>query len=107
MAQGMRTPALTPAPSPAPAPAEDPIPTPTTTAKTADDQFLRPHPIGVRDARRHLGALVHVVAANGVEFDGTLRAADGRTLTVERESEAGTMTHAVAVADVKALQVWR
>jgi hypothetical protein len=100
------------APSPAPTPA--PITEPereadgSSVAEAAPaDQFLRRHPIAVRDAGRHLGASVHIVAVDGAEFDGTLRAADGRTLTVERESEAGTMTHAMAVRDVKALHVWR
>lgn len=101
-----------PPPAPTPAPITDPEPESepdgSSVAEAAPaDQFLRRHPIAVRDARRHLGASVHIVAMDGTEFDGTLRAADGRSLTVERESEAGTMTHAMAVRDVKSLQVWR
>ncbi|HEX5043579.1 MAG TPA: hypothetical protein VFV75_11770 [Candidatus Polarisedimenticolaceae bacterium] len=69
--------------------------------------LLRAHPIALREARRHIGATVHVVAIDGDEFDGTLRAADGRTLTLERESPAGTMTHAMALNEVRILQIWK
>jgi hypothetical protein len=88
--------APTPSPDAAPGPEADPT-----------EQYLRRQRIAVRDARRHVGQLVFVIAKDGVEFEGTLLNADGRTLTVERESEAGTMTHAMAVSDVKSLEVWR
>jgi hypothetical protein len=69
--------------------------------------LLRAHPIALREAPRHIGASVHVVAMDGDEFDGTLRAADTRTLTLERESPAGTMTHAMALNEVRTLQIWK
>jgi len=69
--------------------------------------YLRLHPVALREAGRHIGASVHVVAVDGDEFDATLLAADGRSLTLERESSAGTMTHALALQDVRALQIWK
>jgi len=98
-----QAPALPAAPAPAPAFAP---PAPMLT-QPGPDTLLHAHAIAVQEARRHIGASVHVVAMDGDEFDGTLRDADGRTLTLERESPAGTMTHAMAVEDVRALQVWR
>ena len=101
--------APSPAPSfaphlPPPAVALGPAPP---SAPPGADTLLHAHPIAVREARRHIGASVHVVAMDGVEFDGTLRGADSRTLVLERESPAGTMTHAMAVEDVRTLQIWR
>jgi hypothetical protein len=74
---------------------------------SGSDTFLHAHPIPLKEARRHIGASVHVVATDGDEFDGTLRAADARTLTLERESPAGTMTHAMAMTEVRTLQIWK
>jgi hypothetical protein len=84
-----------------------PMPPAVAAAPPASDTLLRAHPIAVREAPRHIGASVHVVAMDGGEFDGTLRAADARTLTLERESPAGTMTHAMALNEVRTLQIWK
>ncbi len=95
-------PALLPDRSPAPslAPGMPSLPV------AGPDTLLRAHAIALREAPRHIGASVHVVAMDGDEFDGTLRAADARSLTLERESPAGTMTHAMALNEVRALQIW-
>ncbi|HET9299609.1 MAG TPA: hypothetical protein VFO11_06660 [Candidatus Polarisedimenticolaceae bacterium] len=95
--QGPQPPALVPAPSPPPV-----VPAP-----SGSDTLLRAQAIALREAPRHIGASVHVVAMDGDEFDGTLRAADARTLTLERESPAGTMTHAMALNEVRTLQIWK
>ena len=93
-----------PAPSLAPA-----VPQPPAVAAEPSEPstLLRAHAIAVREAPRHIGASVHVVAMDGDEFDGTLRAADSRSLTLERESPAGTMTHAMALNEVRTLQIWK
>lgn len=100
-----------PTPPPASSP-ESPVASVTPAAPVApgsagSDTFLHAHVIALREAPRHIGASVHVVAMDGDEFDGTLRAADARTLTLERESPAGTMTHAMALTEVRTLQIWK
>ena len=101
------------APAPSAAPAAPAVPPPPSEAVAAapvqepKDTFLRLHPVALREAGRHIGASVHVVGVDGDEFDATLLAADARTLTLERESPAGTMTHALALRDVRALQIWK
>jgi len=76
-------------------------------AGAEDHGVMTTHPVSVRDARRYVGQAMHVVGEDGTAFDGTLLAVKSGTLTFQRESAAGTMTHDVALAEVESLAVWR
>jgi len=63
--------------------------------------------IEVDEAQDFLGQRMRVIGKDGLDFTGTLTAADARTLTFEREFSGGTMGFEMKAAEIESLQPLR